>query len=425
MQLKKWLGLILFFVSSYTLALNLEVTKGLDSALPIGVISFSGSKLLSSEQDVSKIVEQDLTNSGQFKVVTAKDDLLKSNAQYWKSQGVNYVVSGKVQKTSNGDYYVSFELTDPISHSQTLLNQDYHVAPKDLRTLAHHISDKIYQQLTGEKGIFSTRLAYVVHHKQGKNQAKRYTLEITDADGHNPRVLLTSSQPIMSPAWSPDGKEIAYVSFENKKSEIYAINVQTGQRERLTSFPGINGAPAWSPDGKRIALVLSKDGSPNLYLLNKESKRLTKLTNSAFIDTEPDFLANGNALIFTSNRGGAPQIYRLNLANHKVNRLTFDGNYNARARVTPKNKALVMMHRFKHHFAIGVQPLSTNGDVKVLTSGNDESPSVSPNGRMILYSSNENGQQQLKIVSIDGKVNLNLPSNTQGDIQEPAWSPYL
>lgn len=400
-------------------ALDLELTQGINSALPIAINSFGSD---SGSQEIGQVVENDLTLSGQFKIVSGpQGPNSQSPISTLKQLGADSVVTGRVSRSGNS-YEVTFTLSDAVANGTTLLTKTYKINPNQIRPLAHHISDEIYQKLTGERGIFSTRIAYIS--VQRAIQRTRYSLEVADADGHNPQSLLVSSEPIMSPSWAPDGKAISYVSFEKKKAQIFTVSVETGQRRLITSFPGINGAPAWSPDGRQLAVVLSKSGTPKIYNIDISSGNMKQLTFGDAIDTEPRFSPDGRQLLFTSGRGGSPQVYRLNLADGQVSRVTFEGNYNARASYTPDMKSIVMLHRDDRQFNIGIQN-ATGGPVASLTfSGLDESPSVSPNSRLVLYATRYQDKGVLGIVSLDGRIRMRLPAR-EGDVQEPAWSPYL
>jgi TolB protein len=393
--------------------LSLELTRGVSSAVPIAIVPFNvqGGE---PDQNVSAIIMNDLKNSGRFKVSSG-------------TNGTDNVVMGKVQAMGLGQYQVSFQLFDVFnkdkSNQAASFSQKFTVSSKQLRPLAHHISDLIYQHILGVKGVFSTRLAYIVVQRQMK--PTHYILEVCDVDGYNPQSLLDSTDPIMSPAWSPNGKHIAYVSFENKHAAIFLQNVETGGRSLISEFPGINGAPAWSPDGRKLALVLSKSGSPNIYTMNVATHQLTQLTHDFYINTEPAWSREGGSLIFTSNRSGNPQIYQLNLASGKITRLTYEGNYNARASFTPDGNHIVMLNRESNLFNIGIMDLDTGG-FKVLTrSGSDsESPSIAPNGGMVLYGSLNRGRSVLAMAATDGSIQLYLPARN-GEVQDPAWSPFL
>lgn len=411
--------LFLLLFANQVFSLDLELTQGINSALPIAINAFGSD---AGAQEVAQVIENDLTLSGQFKIVSGPGGAnAQSSVSTLRQLGADSVVTGRVERVGNR-YEVSFSLADAVAKGTILLTKTYQINANEIRPLAHHISDEVYQKLTGERGIFSTRIAYIS--VQRGNQKTRYSLEIADADGHNPQSLLISSEPIMSPSWSPTGKEISYVSFEKKRAQIFTVSVETGQRRLITSFPGINGAPAWSPDGRHLAVVLSKSGTPKIYNIDVSNGSMKQLTFGDAIDTEPRFSPDGHSLLFTSGRGGSPQVYRLSLADGQVTRLTFEGNYNARASYTPDMKNIVMLHRDDRQFNIGLQ--STNGGpVSSLTfSGLDESPSVSPNSRLVLYATRFQDKGVLGIVSIDGRIRMRLPAR-DGDVQEPAWSPYL
>lgn len=402
---------------------DLELTQGISQALPIAVIPFSDQPNLNASDNISSIVTADLKNSGRFRIVEhAGDNGRATDYGYWKSVGADSVVTGTVRTLSPTQYEVSFELLDPNNANHILLNQKFTVASNSLRALAHHISDLVFQKLTGIPGIFSTRMAYVVFDPQG-DPRKRYRLEVADIDGFSPKSLLISTQPIMSPAWSPDGKKIAYVSFEKKQSQIYYVDVRTGQRRLITSYRGMNQAPAWSPDGRKMAVVLSKSGQPEIYLVDMMTGALTQITRSDSINTEPSFSPDGRSLLFMSDRGGSPQIYRYDFASGETARVTYDGNYNATPSYTPDGSQIVMLHR-NGGFYIGVQDVRSGIVTSITHGGNDISPSVSPNGQMVLYSARYQGRASLALVSIDGRIQLTLPSREGTNVQNPAWSPY-
>ncbi|GGI76960.1 Tol-Pal system beta propeller repeat protein TolB [Legionella impletisoli] len=419
--MKRFVVLICILLANVTFALDLELTQGVNAALPIGINEFKGSR---EAKEVFEVIKNDLRLSGQFRIIPPRSNATQVDLPItvWRGAGADSVLSGSVSEVGSNQFNVRFELFDAAAHGRLLLTKSYNVRSNDLRALAHHISDEVYEKLTGERGVFSTRIAYILVQHSGER--RKFTLEVADVDGHNPQTLLMSTEPIMSPTWSPDGKQIAYVSFENKRAQIYTVQVETGKRRLITSFTGINGAPAWSPDGQEMAVVLSKDGSPNIFSVNLHTGRMKQLTFGKAIDTEPRYSPDGKYLLFTSGRGGSPQIYRLELASGKVNRVTYEGNYNARASYTPNEKYIVMLHREDQRFNIGVQHLDT-GRVDTLTSSlMDESPSVSPNGRLVLYATKHQDKGVLAVVSIDGRIRMRLPSR-EGDVQEPAWSPYL
>ncbi|MFT4057948.1 MAG: Tol-Pal system beta propeller repeat protein TolB [Legionella sp.] len=418
-MINRIITLFVFLLTQQVFALDLELTQGINSALPIAVNSFGSDH---GAQEIAQVVENDLTFSGQFRIVSGpQGPNAYSSVGTLKQLGADSVVTGRVTAMGKG-YEVSFTLTDAVANGATLLTKTYTINANQVRALAHHISDEVYQKLTGERGIFSTRIAYIS--VQRTSQRTQYSLEVADADGYNPQSLLISSEPIMSPSWSPNGRNISYVSFEKKRAQIFTVSVESGQRRLITSFPGINGAPAWSPDGNQLAVVLSKSGTPKIYTVDVHSGTMKQITFGDAIDTEPRYAPDGKSILFTSGRGGSPQIYRLSLTDGQISRVTFEGNYNARASYTPDMKSIVMLHRDDKQFNIGMQ--NTNGGpiISLTFSGRDESPSVSPNGRLILYATHNNDKGVLGIVSLDGRIRMKLPGG-DGDIQEPAWSPYL
>jgi TolB protein len=436
------LSAILFFFCSLLISnssfalLSMELTRGVAGAVPIAIVPFSAEG--PAPEDVSGIVNHDLQNSGRFKVYGREtinsfpNDVRNVEYDYFRNLGADSLVLGRVQALGGDRYQVTYQLIDVIrgkdqpkgSTQALVLNQTFVVTGNKLRPLAHHISDIIYQQLLGVRGIFSTRLAYVLVQRSPGAPA-RYVLEVADQDGFNPRPLLTSTDPIMSPAWSPNGRELAYVSFENQRASIYVEDVATGSRRLVSQFRGINGAPAWSPDGRKLALVLSKDGSPNIYVLDLATKQLTQMTTDWSINTEPAWAPNGHTIVFTSTRGGGPQIYQLNTSTRAISRVSYDGDYNARASFTADGSHLAILHRESGIYNIGLMDLNSGSFHLLTNSGTDsESPSVAPNGSMVLYGTLYGGRSVLGMVSSDGKVLVRLPSRN-GDVQDAAWSPFL
>lgn len=406
--------------------LTIEITKGVERALPIAVVPFGWQGVETPPEDMAAIISADLQRSGRFEPLAPREyvdrpaDYEQINFPNWRALQVDYVVVGQV-RPRDGGYVVEFQLADVLERSQ-LVGFSFDVRPGELRRLAHHISDLVYERITGERGAFNTRIAYVT--ATPRPEGSSYALMVADADGYNPQVILRSSLPVMSPAWSPDGTKLAYVSFEGRKSQIFVQDVYSGNRFAVADFPGINGAPAWSPDGRRLALTLSKDGNPEVYIYDLISRNVvTRLTNSSAIDTEPAWSPDGNSIIFTSDRGGSPQLYRVGLGGERPERLTFEGDYNAAADFSPDGRSLAIVHRTGGKFHIAVMDLNTR-ELRVLTRGGlDESPSFAPNGSMIIYATSQGGQGILATVSVDGRVQQNLISR-DSDVREPAWSPY-
>jgi len=410
-------------------ALTIQITGGTEGAQPIAVVPFGwqGSQA-QPPTEVGRVVADDLRRSGRFAPLPDKNLVAQPHTgdevqfQNWRVLGVDNLVVGRVQATGGGSYDVQFQLFD-VLRARQLAGYSIQAKGGDLRRVAHHISDLIYKALTGQPGAFNTRIAYVTVTPAGKGKS-HYQLQVADSDGYNPQTILNSGQPIMSPAWSPDGSQLAYVSFESGHSQIYVQDVATGQRHAVASYPGINGAPAWSPDGKRLALTLSKDGNSEIYVLDLESGKLHRVTHNPAIDTEARWMPDGNSLVFTSDRGGGPQIYRIGVSGGTAKRLTFDGSYNAGVSVSPDGSHLAMVHGENGKYRIAVLDLST-GLLRVVSDGRlDESPSFAPNGSMILYATDQGGRGVLAAVSQDGRVGQKLLSQ-RGDVREPAWSPFL
>jgi TolB protein len=316
---------------------------------------------------------------------------------------------------------VRFQLFD-VYRGEQITGYSIPTTARDLRATAHQIADIVYETLTGQPGAFATRIAYVTSQRD-TDGGERVVLEVADADGYDPQTIVSSTEPLMSPAWSPDGRRIAYVSFEKRQPSVWVQEVFTGRREKIASFKGINGAPAWSPDGRQLALTLSKDGNPDIYVMDLARRSLRRITDHWAIDTEPAWSPDGRHLVFTSDRGGAPQIYRVAAGGGSAERVTFEGGYNARPSYSPDGRQLAVVTRVNGRYRIAVIELQT-GAMRVLSDGSlDESPSFAPNGSMIIYATREQGRGVLAAVSTDGRVRQRLGFQS-GDVREPDWSPY-
>lgn len=398
--------------------LHLEITKAPEAAPKIAIIPFN------NDQSIYPIVESDLNRSGKFssasKNLPANASMNNPNTDAWKTAGVPYVVTGMVKTTESGAFEVHYQLYD-IEKQQYLLNELLTVPASRIRQAGHMISDAIYQALTGIAGDFSGRIAYVLRNPATPEQ--RYTLQIADTDGEQPKTILTSRDPILSPAWTPDAKKIAYVSFETKRPAIYLQDLASGQREKLASFRGLNGAPSFSPDGKSMLFTASMHGNPEIYQMNLETRVLQRMTNDTAIDTEARYAPDGKSFIFTSDRGGSPQIYSYNLSDASSKRLTFRGAFNARGSLSADGKKIALVHRPSgSNYKVAIQDINT-GITNILTPTSlDESPSFSPNGQMVVYATREGNRGLLAIMSLDGRFRMNLPSE-QGEVREPAWAP--
>ena len=399
--------------------LTIEIIGGGATSIPIAIVPFAGES--NYPLGVSGIVGADLSRSGLFRLVDPGGVVPRparaEDVRYgdWTGRGADAVVVGSMTALPDGRAEVRFALLDAVKQAQ-LASFSYVVPPAQFRATAHRIADVIYEKLTGDVGVFSTRIAYVA--KQGT----RYELLVADADGYNPQSIVTSKEPLLSPEWSPDGTRIAYVSMENRKPVVYVQSLTTGARQLVANFRGSNSAPSWSPDGSKLAVTLSKDGSSQIYLIGTDGGNAQRLSTSAGIDTEATFAPDGRSILFTSDRGGSPQIYRLTLGGGGVERMTYDGNYNVSPRFLPDGKGFVFVRRDGGRLNIALQDFATR-QVQILTQGSlDESPSVAPNGKLILYASEVGGRGILAAVSSDGRVKQRLTA-TASDVREPAWGP--
>ena len=406
--------------------LVIRVTEGNDKPTVIAMSPFDLNGLKMND-NIADIVASDLRRSGLFKLIPQEDMLAFPSTptdvyfRDWRLLGAEYLVVGSMSVLTDGRYELEFSLLS-INSQKIQFTHKVRSSATKIRDLAHSVSDKIYQSITGIRGAFSTRLAYVSVIREGDDFT--YRLKVADADGARENLMLESKQPIMSPSWSPDGKELAYVSFETGRPAIFRQNLATASRQQLTSFKGLNGAPSWSPNGENLALVLSKDGNPELYNLELASGKLTRLTRHFAIDTEPAWMPDGKHILFTSDRGGTPQIYKLKLADRSVERITFQGNYNARASIAPDGRTMAMVHRSSRVFHIAALDLKTRRLTELTETTLDESPSVAPNGAMLMYATKYKDKGILAAVSVDAGVKYNLPAKL-GDVREPAWSPFL
>ena len=404
--------------------LTIDVIGGGASQIPITVLPLGNEQNYDQDQKVSEVVSADLRRSGLFRLGSVGDkrpfptEVKDVDYAYWRSEGAQNLVIGSIVPRSGGKVEVRFRMFDVGSKSQAL-GFAFLVDARQLRATAHKIADLIYEKLTGDAGVFSTKICYVVKH------GDIFELQVADADGYNPQVVHRYNEPIISPQWSPDSERVAYVSFEQRKAVIYVLNVFDGKRAVLANFAGSNSAPAWSPDGKRLAVTLTKDGVSQLYLINVDGSGVRRLTYSQSIDTEPNFSPDGQYLLFTSDRAGSPQIYRMRVdGSGDPQRMTFEGSYNVTPRYSPDGKSFVFIHRNQGRFNVAVQDISTR-QVQILTSGRlDQSPTFAPNGKMILYASEINGRGILAAVSSDGRVKQRITAQA-GDIREPAWGPLM
>ena len=398
---------------------RVEISGVGGTQLPIVVARFRDED--KAPQQVSAIVRADLERSGLFKAidtVSVIDEMAQPALAEWRSRGADALLAGSVTRLADGRFDVRYRLWDVVK-GQVLLGQSMAVAAADLRLAAHRIADAVYEKLTGEKGVFSTRIAYV-----SKAGGGSYLLRIADADGEGGQVALTSREPIISPAWSPDGRELAYVSFENRKAAIWVQDVASGKRRMVANFRGSNSAPAWSPDGTQLAVTLSREGGSQIFLIDRNGGNVRRLTTSSAIDTEPVFSPDGKTLYFVSDRGGGPQIYRMPVAGGAAERVTFVGGYNISPALSPDGRQLAYISRQGGAYRVVVQDLAGGGAPRTVTETRaDQRPSFSPNGRLVVYATQADGREVLMTTTLDSRIKASL-AVSQTDVREPVWGPY-
>jgi TolB protein len=406
--------------------LTIEVNKGQVAGIPIAIVPFSMQGVSPSEQQPADIISADLGFSGRFDTIpptsylSSPHDLKSVKFKDWRLIKSEALVVGKVINIGNAQYEVRFRLIDVFREKQ-LVGQKFVVPASKLRKVSHQISDIIYQKLTGKVGAFDTKIAYVTI--EGDEPSRRYLLQVADADGWGPKTILESTQPILSPAWSPDGSRLAYVSFEKKRSMVFVQDIWTGKRNRIAEFQGINSAPAWSPDGRKLALTLSKDGNAEIYLYDLATSNLRRLTQHTAIDTEPSWSPDGGKILFTSGRSGGAQLYQMSAAGGPPQRVTFSGSYNAGGSYSPDGRSIVLITNQGNGYKVGIYSTRDRSIRELTRSHQDESPSFAPNGDMIMYATQRGGRNVLATVSADGQVQQTLKFQG-GSVREPAWSPF-
>jgi TolB protein len=429
-QFPRWALLVLTLAAPWARAdFVVEVTKGQTEAIPIAVVPFASPEIIATSFDVAQLVSDDLARSGRFRSMDRKDMIEQphsgANVAFddWRRLNNDYIVVGNMAADAPDHFNITYELYNVLTR-QRLLNFQVSANRPGLRLAGHQIADAVFEKILGIRGAFSTRIAYIS--VLGHLPDKTYQLIVADADGENPRVVMQSREPLMSPSWSPDGTSLAYVSFEDRLPTVYMQTLKTGERRKISEQAGVNQAPSWSPDGKKLALVLStRDGNLDVYVKDLVTQQLSRITDDPGIDTEPQWSKDGQSLYFTSDRAGGPQIYKVGIRpGDKPRRITFQGSYNARPRVSPDESQLAFVTQEDGGYRIATLDLRGRGDVQVLTKGrSDVSPSYAPNGAVLIYATRDKGRGVLALVSADGRVQQRLVSS-EGELQEPVWAPF-
>ena len=422
--------LLFFFMQTTSMAeLTIRITQGVGKQTPVAIVPFGvGSGLSKISENITEIITNDLLRSGRFSVTPVENMLQQPSTgaeidfDDWSILGVEAVVIGKITEGRNNSYNIQFQLFDIYKREQ-IVGYRMPANDKTLRRSAHRIADMVFEELTGIRGVFDTKVAYV--RSNASNEKRNYTLVISDSDGENEQIVLESKDPIMSPAWSPDSRMLSYVSFEGNMSTIYVQNLRTGNRRKISELPGINGSPAFSPDGRKLVLTLGgSDGNLDIHVLDIATRNLKRLTYNRSIDTEATWAPNGEEIYFTSDRGGSPQIYKMKLNSDRASRVTFEGSYNARPRLSPDGDKLAMVHQYRGDYRIAIYDIEEK-DLLILSSGSqDESPSFAPNSDTLIYATKLSGDGVLETVTADGLVRQRMAPKS-GDIREPVWSPFL
>ncbi len=428
MRLFIWLAMALIMAMPARAELVIEITRGIENPIKIAVVPFRVKSAGAFDVDLARLIEANLERSGQFLRVR-RDTMLSLPGpddqvfyRDWRAIDSEYTVVGSVERDDQG-LLVRYGLHDVYGEKLVFPIERLSESSDSLRDIGHYISDRIYEALTGVKGIFSTRLLYVSAERRSEKD-QTFKLILSDADGGRPQTIFQSSEPILSPAWSPDGSRVAYMSFRGKRAGIYVQTLASGEVLKVAEFPGLNSAPSFSPDGRKLVMTLSRDGNAEIYVANLRTGGLDRMTNHFSIDTEASWSPDGRSILFTSSRGGKPQLYMMNLADKTVKRVTFDGDYNSNGAYTPDGESIVFVHRTNERFHIARMNLKTR-EIRILTETDlDESPSVAPNGTMLIYATSDDERGLLGLVSMDGRVRVRLPSVSES-VREPAWSPFF